>query len=56
LRDRITSIMLKPSATVKLGDFYVPEPRRLMAGCAATEVARRPIKLQGNRKAVPDCG
>ena len=32
LRDRLTSIMLKPRAMVKLGDFYVPEPRRLLLG------------------------
>jgi CheY-like chemotaxis protein len=30
LQDRITSIMMKPRAMVKLGDFYVPEPRRLL--------------------------
>jgi two-component system, chemotaxis family, chemotaxis protein CheY len=30
LRDRLTSILLKPRAMVKLGDFYVPEPRRLL--------------------------
>jgi CheY-like chemotaxis protein len=32
LRDRISSIMLKPRPMVKLGDFYVPEPRRLLSG------------------------
>jgi CheY-like chemotaxis protein len=32
LRDRISSIMLNPRPMVKLGDFYVPEPRRLMGG------------------------
>jgi CheY-like chemotaxis protein len=32
LRDRLTSIMLKPRPMVKLGDFYVPEPRRLLVG------------------------
>ena len=32
LRDRLTSIMLKPRQMVKLGDFYVPEPRRLLGG------------------------
>lgn len=31
LRDRLTSIMLNPRQMVKLGDFYVPEPRRLLA-------------------------
>ena len=39
LRDRLTSILLKPRPMVKLGDFYVPEPRRLMAGSAEPEVA-----------------
>jgi CheY-like chemotaxis protein len=28
LRDRITSIALNPRPMVKVGDFYVPEPRR----------------------------
>lgn len=28
LRDRLTSIVLRPRQMVKLGDFYVPEPRR----------------------------
>jgi CheY-like chemotaxis protein len=32
LRDRISNIMLNPRPMMKLGDFYVPEPRRLMAG------------------------
>jgi CheY-like chemotaxis protein len=39
LRDRITSIMLKPRPMVKLGDFYVPEPRRLMAGSSDMQAA-----------------
>ena len=39
LRDRLTSIMLKPRPMVKLGDFYVPEPRRLMTGSAEAEAA-----------------
>jgi DNA-binding response OmpR family regulator len=34
LRDRLTSILMKPRPLVKLGDFYVPEPRRLLDGCA----------------------
>ncbi len=29
LRDRLTSIVFKPRPMVKLGNFYVPEPRRL---------------------------
>lgn len=28
LRDRLTSIVLNPRPMVKLGDYYVPEPRR----------------------------
>ena len=28
LRDRLTSIVLNPRPMVKLGDFYVPQPRR----------------------------
>ena len=35
LRERISSIMLKPRPMVKLGDFYVPEPRRLLGGDVA---------------------
>ncbi len=31
IRERLTSIMLKPRPMVKLGDFYVPEPRRQSA-------------------------
>jgi two-component system, chemotaxis family, chemotaxis protein CheY len=30
IRERLTSILLKPRPMVKLGDFYVPEPRRLL--------------------------
>ena len=39
LRDRISSIMLNPRPMVKLGDFYVPEPRRLLAGVNGLEAA-----------------
>jgi two-component system, chemotaxis family, chemotaxis protein CheY len=39
LRERINSIMLKPRPMVKLGDFYVPEARRLMAGSAEVDTA-----------------
>ena len=31
LRDRLTSILLKPRPMLKLGEFYVPQPRRLAA-------------------------
>ena len=27
LRDRLTSIVIKPRPMMQLGDFYVPEPR-----------------------------
>ena len=39
LRDRLTSILMKPRPMVKLGDFYVPEPRRLLDGYAEDEQA-----------------
>jgi len=29
LRDRLRSILLKPRPMVKLGDYYVPQPRRM---------------------------
>jgi two-component system chemotaxis response regulator CheY len=28
LRDRLTSIVIKPRRMVQVGEFYVPEPRR----------------------------
>ena len=31
LRDRLTSIAIKPRPMVKIGDYYVPEPRRMPA-------------------------
>jgi CheY-like chemotaxis protein len=40
LRDRLTAIMLKPRQMVKLGDFYVPQPRRLLDGSTVAEAAR----------------
>lgn len=39
LRDRISSIMLNPRPMVKLGDFYVPEPRRLLTNVREIDVA-----------------
>lgn len=39
LRDRISSVMMKPRPMVKLGDFYVPEPRCLMSGDLAAAAA-----------------
>ena len=39
LRDRLTSILLKPRPMVKLGDFYVPEPRRLLISSSEPAVA-----------------
>jgi CheY-like chemotaxis protein len=32
LRDRLTSIAFKPRPMVRIGDFYVPEPRRMPTG------------------------
>jgi CheY-like chemotaxis protein len=32
LRDRLTSILIKPRRMLRLGDFYVPEPRRIPLG------------------------
>jgi two-component system chemotaxis response regulator CheY len=32
LRDRLLSIIMKPRAMVRVGDLYVPEPRRSMNG------------------------
>jgi len=37
LRDRLTSIVLKPRPMVRLGDFYVPQPRRLARAVDAAE-------------------
>jgi len=32
LRDRLTAVAINPRPMVKIGDFYVPEPRRATAG------------------------
>ncbi len=32
LRDRLTSIVVNPRPMVRLGDYYVPEPRRVPSG------------------------
>ena len=39
LRDRLTSVLLKPRPMMKLGEFYVPQPRRLGAPTDPAEVA-----------------
>jgi two-component system chemotaxis response regulator CheY len=39
LRDRLTSIAIKPRPMMKLGDFYVPQPRRLPTGMDAVRLA-----------------
>ena len=39
LRDRLTSVLLKPRPMLKLGEFYVPQPRRLGAPTDPAEVA-----------------
>jgi len=37
LRDRLTSILLNPRPMLKLGEFYVPQPRRLSSTAATPE-------------------
>ncbi len=37
LRDRLTSILRNPRPMVRLGDFYVPQPRRLSRALEAAE-------------------
>ena len=39
LRERLMSIVVRPRSMVKLGDFYVPEPRHIPSG----ERARAPV-------------
>jgi two-component system chemotaxis response regulator CheY len=39
LRDRLTSIAVKPRPMMKLGDFYVPQPRRLPTGMDIARIA-----------------
>jgi two-component system chemotaxis response regulator CheY len=39
LRDRLTSIAVKPRPMMKLGDFYVPEPRRMPTSIDAARIA-----------------
>ena len=39
--DRLVSITLQPRPTVRLGDYYVPEPRRL-AGEGVEDVDQSP--------------
>jgi CheY-like chemotaxis protein len=38
LRDRLMSIVLKPRPMMKLGNYYVPKPRRLPAGYEAARL------------------
>ena len=43
LRDRLTSIVAKPRRIVQLGDYYGPEPRKLLTDPVTTpSVARAP--------------
>lgn len=37
LRDRLLSILLKPRPMMQLGEYYVPQPRRLPAAVAGAE-------------------
>ena len=39
LRDRLTSIAIKPRPMVKIGDYYVPEPRRMPASFEVERIA-----------------
>ena len=39
LRDRLTSIAVKPRPMIKIGDFYVPEPRRMPAAYEIADLA-----------------
>ncbi len=39
LRDRLTSIAVKPRPMVRLGDFYVPQPRRPPTGIELARTA-----------------
>jgi DNA-binding response OmpR family regulator len=39
LRDRLTAVLLKPRPMMKLGEFYVPQPRRLGAPADPVEIA-----------------
>jgi hypothetical protein len=39
LRDRLTAVAVNPRRMVKLGKYYVPEPRRVVAGFAAAATA-----------------
>jgi two-component system chemotaxis response regulator CheY len=39
LRDRLTSIAIKPRPMMKIGDFYVPEPRRMPTGMDIARIA-----------------
>ena len=39
LRDRLMSIMVKPRPMMKLGNFYVPKPRRMPAAFEAVPMS-----------------
>ena len=39
LRDRLTAVLLKPRPMMKMGEFYVPQPRRLGPPAEPAEVA-----------------
>ena len=39
LRDRLTAVLLKPRPMMKMGEFYVPQPRRLGPPADPAEVA-----------------
>ena len=42
LRDRLTSIVFKPRPMMKLGELYVPKPRRAKAAVEAAHWPEEP--------------
>ena len=49
LCDRLTSIVFKPRPMVKLGTFYVPQPRRMSASREAANARRKPVRSLKHR-------
>ena len=42
--DRLVSIMAQPRAVVQLGDYYGPEPRKLLSGSLEDDAAAEPAE------------
>ena len=55
LRDRLTAIAVKPRPMIKIGKFYVPQPRRVPAAMKSPGSVER-IQLLGSRRAGPVVG